>query len=99
MKAIRKKMSVYMGKNWFVIMKLLKVKTLFRIKFLYLRNFNHICILKLLEACSNNCNRKFQVQLASKDFLQELKTMIGPKLQPTLAIQNKVLFLIQVIVV
>ena len=49
-----------------------------------------------MEACSNNCNRRFQVQLASKDFLQELKTMIGPKLQPTLAIQNKVLFLIQV---
>ena len=51
---------------------------------------------KLLEISSANCNRKFQVQLANKDFLQELKNIVGPKLQPPLSIQEKVLYLIQV---
>jgi hypothetical protein len=50
----------------------------------------------LLEIASANCNRKFQVQLAHKDFLQELKNIVGPKLQPPLEIQEKILFLIQV---
>ena len=51
---------------------------------------------KLLETCSNNCNKRFQVMLANKEFLQELKSMIGPKLQPPIIIQEKVLYLIQV---
>lgn len=50
----------------------------------------------LLETCSNNCNKKFQINLANKDFLLELKSMIGPKLQPPIEIQEKVLNLIQV---
>ncbi|RNA34582.1 target of Myb 1-like isoform X3, partial [Brachionus plicatilis] len=52
-------------------------------------------ILLLLETCSQNCGRKFQVNLANKEFLHELKSMIGPKLQPPLEIQEKVLYLIQ----
>jgi len=73
MRAMRKKLNIFSGKNWTVVMK----------------------ILKLLEICSNNCNRKFQIHLANKDFLHELKSMIGPKLQPPMVIQEKVLYLIQ----
>lgn len=73
MKTIRKKISIFGGKNWTVVLKLLL----------------------LLETCSNNCNRKFQVLIANKDFLQELKILIGPKFQPPLAVQEKVLYLIQ----
>ena len=74
MKAIRKKMSMFSGKNWSVVLKLLL----------------------LVETCSNNCNKRFQILIANKDFLQELKNMIGPKLNPPLSIQEKVLYLIQV---
>lgn len=73
MRAMRKKINIYSGKNWFVVMKLLK----------------------LIETCSNNCNKKFQILLANKEFLQELKSMIGPKLNPPLIIQEKVLWLIE----
>lgn len=73
MRAIRKKLSIYSGKNWSVVLKLLK----------------------LLETCSNNCNKRFQIQLANKDLLQDLKSMIGPKLQPPLVVQEKVLYLVQ----
>lgn len=73
MRAIRKKIVVYAGKNWLVVMKLLN----------------------LLEICSNNCNRKFQLLLANKDFLNELKSMIGPKLNPPIVVQEKVLALIK----
>lgn len=52
-------------------------------------------LLKLLEICSSNCNGKFQVQLANKEFLNELKAMIGPKHQPPIVIQEMVLSLIQ----
>ena len=52
-------------------------------------------LLKLLELLANNCNKRFHAQLANKDFLQELKTMIGPKHTPPLVIQEKVLFLVQ----
>ena len=38
---------------------------------------------------------KFQVQLANKEFLNELKAMIGPKLNPPLVIQETVLSLIE----
>lgn len=33
--------------------------------------------LQLLEICVSNCNKRFHLQLANKDFLQELKNMIG----------------------
>ncbi len=70
-----------------------------RKKMITLSGKNWAVVLKLLlltETCSNNCNRKFQLLLANKDFLQELKNMIGPKLQPPLPVQEKVLYLIQV---
>lgn len=73
MRAIRKKLHIVSGKNWTVVMKLLK----------------------LIEITTDNCNRKFQVQVANKEFLNELKTMIGPKLQPPIIIQEKVLSLIE----
>lgn len=52
-------------------------------------------LLKLLDTCAKNCNMKFQVQLANKEFLNELKAMIGPKLNPPLVIQETVLSLIE----
>lgn len=56
-----------------------------------------VCIklLLLLEVCSNNCDKRFQIHLANKEFLTELKHMIGPKLQPPIEVQEKVLNLIQ----
>ena len=60
------------------------------------KTLSFLIIKKLLETCSNNCNKRFQLLLANKDFLQELKSMIGPKLQPPLVVQEKVLYLIQV---
>lgn len=52
-------------------------------------------ILSLLEVCSNNCNKRFQINLANKEFLSELKFIIGPKLNPPIEVQEKVLYLIQ----
>mgnify|MGYP002788075843 CR=1 FL=1 len=49
-----------------------------------------------MNTCVNNCNKRFQVLLANKEFLNELKTMISPKCQPPLDVQEKVLALIQV---
>lgn len=73
MRAMRKKLHLCSGKNWTVVMKLLK----------------------LYEITTDNCNRKFHIQLANKDFLNEMKSMIGPKLQPPIIIQEKVLSLIE----
>jgi hypothetical protein len=53
-------------------------------------------ILQLLETCSNNCTRRFQLQLNNKDFLHEFKALLQPKLNPPLNVQEKVLYLIQV---
>ena len=74
MRAIRKKMSIYNGKNWVILNNLLM----------------------LVETCANNCSKRcFQLLLANKDFLAELKAIIQPKLQPPLVIQEKILYLIQ----
>lgn len=51
--------------------------------------------LTLLEACVKNCNRKFHVLVCSKDFVQELVKLIGPKNDPPMIVQEKVLSLIQ----
>lgn len=52
-------------------------------------------ILMLTEVCSNNCSKKFQIHLAHKEFLSDLKLMLSPKLQPPIEIQEKILYLIQ----
>ena len=52
--------------------------------------------LQLLEALTKNCGKHFHLQVAHRDFLKELKAVIGPKNNPSLAIQDKVLGMIQV---
>ncbi|CAF1312061.1 unnamed protein product [Rotaria sordida] len=51
--------------------------------------------LTLLEALTKNCGKIFHIQIAHKDFLKELKGVIGPKNNPPLSIQEKVLSMIQ----
>ncbi|XP_022918476.2 TOM1-like protein 2 isoform X1 [Onthophagus taurus] len=51
--------------------------------------------LTVLETCVKNCGRKFHVLVCSKDFVQELVKLIGPKNDPPTAVQEKVLSLIQ----
>lgn len=54
------------------------------------------CFFQLLEALTKNCGKIFHVQIAHKDFLKELKGVIGPKNNPPVAIQERVLSIIQV---
>ncbi|KAI5748560.1 hypothetical protein M8J76_000174 [Diaphorina citri] len=72
-KAIRKRLQQYAGKDYTVIMYTLTV----------------------LETCVKNCNRRFHILVCSKDFIQELYKLIGPKNEPPIIVQDKVLSLIQ----
>lgn len=47
--------------------------------------------LVLLETCVKNCGRPFHSLVASKDFIQDLVKMIGPKNDPPSVVQDKVL--------
>lgn len=60
-------------------------------------NYNYflLSILKVLETCVKNCGKRFHILVTSKDFVQELVKLIGPKNDPPAAIQEKVLNLIQ----
>ncbi|XP_045123962.1 TOM1-like protein 2 isoform X10 [Portunus trituberculatus] len=51
--------------------------------------------LTVLEACVKNCGKRFHVHACSKDFVQELVKLIGPKNEPPPSVQEKVLSLIQ----
>lgn len=51
--------------------------------------------LTVLETCVKNCGKRFHVLACSKDFVQELVKLIGPKNDPPTAVQEKVLSLIQ----
>ncbi|XP_042214744.1 TOM1-like protein 2 isoform X2 [Homarus americanus] len=51
--------------------------------------------LTLLESCVKNCGKRFHILACSKDFVQDLVKLIGPKNEPPAAIQEKVLLLIQ----
>ncbi|KAF5273677.1 hypothetical protein FQA39_LY07367 [Lamprigera yunnana] len=72
-KAIRKRLTQNVGKNYIVVMYSLTV----------------------LETCIKNCGKSFHVLACSKDFVQELVKLIGPKNDPPQAIQDKILNLIQ----
>lgn len=52
--------------------------------------------LTVLETCVKNCGKNFHVLVASKEFIQELVKLIGPKYDPPTAVQEKVLSLIQI---
>ncbi|XP_068207995.1 TOM1-like protein 2 isoform X4 [Palaemon carinicauda] len=51
--------------------------------------------LTVLETCVKNCGKRFHIVACSKDFVQELVKLIGPKNEPPAAVQEKVLSLIQ----
>ena len=55
----------------------------------------HRLTLTVLETCVKNCGKKFHVLVATKEFIQELVKLIGPKYDPPTAVQEKVLSLIQ----
>lgn len=55
--------------------------------------FNHT--LTVLEACMKNCGRRFHVLACQKDFVQDLVKMIGPKYDPPVLIQERVLGMIR----
>lgn len=49
----------------------------------------------MLETCVKNCGKRFHLQVTSKDFIRDLVNIIGPKNDPSPALQEKVLNLIQ----
>ena len=49
----------------------------------------------MLETCVKNCGKRFHVLACSREFIQELVKLIGPKNEPPTEIQEKVLNLIQ----
>ncbi|KAM7355646.1 TOM1-like protein 2 isoform 3-T3 [Cochliomyia hominivorax] len=51
--------------------------------------------LTVLETCVKNCGKAFHVLVAQRDFIQELVKLIGPKNDPPVVVQEKVLSLIQ----
>lgn len=51
---------------------------------------------QVLETCVKNCGRKFHIQVAQKDFLQELIRVISPKGNPPQVVVDKVLGILQV---
>ena len=53
-------------------------------------------LLQCLETCVKNCGRRFHLCVATKDFLQEMVKVIGPKHDPPQAVQEKILQMIQV---
>lgn len=59
----------------------------------------HTCNLsfhkQILETCVKNCGRRFHTLVTSKDFVQDLVKLIGPKNDPPAQLQEKVLSLIQ----
>ncbi|VDL60212.1 unnamed protein product [Hymenolepis diminuta] len=60
---------------------------------------DHISIwytLILIEACLKNCGRRFQAQVANRDFLHDLIKVLLPKHNPPIQLQTKILFMIKV---
>ncbi|KAG7202442.1 hypothetical protein KM043_018744 [Ampulex compressa] len=51
--------------------------------------------LTVLETCVKNCGKRFHTLACSREFVQELVKLIGPKNEPPTAVQEKVLSLIQ----
>ncbi|XP_058805798.1 TOM1-like protein 2 [Phymastichus coffea] len=51
--------------------------------------------LTVLETCVKNCGKRFHALACSREFVQELVKLIGPKNEPPTAVQEKILNLIQ----
>jgi VHS domain len=52
--------------------------------------FSSRLTLTVLETCVKNCGKKFHLLVSSKEFIQELVKLIGPKYDPPTAVQEKV---------
>lgn len=50
--------------------------------------------LTVLETCVSNCSRRFHLLVMTKDFIQDLVKLIGPKNNPPIDLQERVLRLI-----
>lgn len=51
--------------------------------------------LTVLETCVSNCSKRFHVLVMTKDFIQDLIKLIGPKNNPPIDLQERVLRLIE----
>jgi len=51
--------------------------------------------LTVLETCVSNCSHRFHVLVMTKDFIQDLVKLIGPKNNPPVDLQERVLSLIE----
>lgn len=51
--------------------------------------------LTVLETCVSNCSHRFHVHVMTKDFIQDLVKLIGPKNNPPIDLQERVLRLIE----
>jgi len=51
--------------------------------------------LTVLETCVSNCSRRFHVLVMTKDFIQDLVKLIGPKNNPPIDLQERVLRMIE----
>lgn len=51
--------------------------------------------LTVLETCVSNCSHRFHVLVMNKDFIQDLVKLIGPKNNPPIDLQERVLRLIE----
>ncbi|XP_037094331.1 TOM1-like protein 2, partial [Pollicipes pollicipes] len=51
--------------------------------------------LTVLETCVKNCGRNFHSLICQKDYIQDLIKLIGPRNEPPLAVQEKVLSMVQ----
>lgn len=51
--------------------------------------------LTVLETCVSNCSRRFHVLVMTKDFIQDLVKLIGPKNNPPIDLQERVLNMIE----
>lgn len=51
--------------------------------------------LTILETCVNNCSHRFHLLVMTKDFIQDLVKLIGPKNNPPIDLQERVLSLIE----
>lgn len=93
MKAIRKRLTQYIGKNYTVILWVIRTSRLIIIQKYH---FRLRLTLTVLETCVKNCGKNFHILVANKEFIQELVKLIGPKYDPPTAVQEKVLSLIQI---
>ena len=52
-------------------------------------------VLIILETCMKNCGYRFQIHVCQKEFIQDLVKLLQPARNPSLAVQEKIVALIQ----